>query len=163
MKSLILYFIIIFSYYILGAYATTDILRLLKGSSVSVNAPNCYCPYCNTQISLWDQLPLISYFINHGVCRKCKSRIPISDLFLEFFLFVFFCVITFLSHFSWPGFFLCILFYESTKIVFILHFGKRERNFTKNMVLSLVNNLFLFSIIAFFFALIPVFNSQKIM
>lgn len=153
MKIITPYFAILFAYYILGAYATTDILRLLRGSTVSVNAPDCYCPRCNTRILLRDQLPIFSYFKNHGSCRNCKSHIPISDLFLEIFLFIGLSGITIISRFSWIGFFLCILFYETTKLTFLLRFGKRKNQFGKNLVISLLNNLFLFTILAFFFAL----------
>ena len=37
MKTALVYFSIYFAFYILGAYATTDILRLLKGSTLYVN------------------------------------------------------------------------------------------------------------------------------
>ena len=65
MEQLILRIGICFTFYILGAYATTDILRLLKGSAVSVTAPDCYCPICHNKIALKEQLPIIqSTFCN---------------------------------------------------------------------------------------------------
>lgn len=153
MKIVILHIAIYFAFYILGAYATTDILRLLKGSTVPVNAPDCYCPICNTRIRLRDQLPIFSFFVNHGSCKNCKSRIPIFDLFLEIFLFAALSGTAAVSHFRWTGFFLCILLYEVTKLVFLLRFGKRESQFGKNLALSLANNLFLFAALAVLFAL----------
>ena len=38
MEINIICFFILFAFYVLGAYATTDILRLLKGNTTSVNA-----------------------------------------------------------------------------------------------------------------------------
>lgn len=64
MQEYLLYFSLYFVFYIMGAYATTDILRLLKGSTVKVNAPDCYCPICHNKIALRDQLPIISYIKN---------------------------------------------------------------------------------------------------
>lgn len=66
MQALIVHFFIIFAFYILSAYATTDILRLLKGSTLPANSAHCYCPNCNSKIALKDQIPILSYFLNHG-------------------------------------------------------------------------------------------------
>ena len=153
MENYIIYSAICFCFYILGAYATTDILRLLKGSTVSINAPDCYCPICNHKILLRDQLPIFAYIRNHGACRNCKSKIPFSDLFLEIFLFIALSTLTILLHFSWTAYFLCISVYEGTKLFFLLRFWKRETAFLKNLAVSLFNNLFLFGFIGILFAL----------
>ena len=151
MESLFIRFVICFTFYIIGAYATTDILRLLKGSVVSINAPDCYCPICRNKIALKDQLPIFAYIKNHGSCFHCKSPIPISDLFLEVFLFVSLSVISFLFHFSWTAYFLCVLFYLCTKMIFLLVYGQREYDFLKNLLLSFFNNIVIFSLLAFLF------------
>lgn len=153
MKAIIIRMAICFAFYILGAYATTDILRLLKGSTVAVNAPDCYCPVCHTKIALRDQLPIISYFKNHGSCRNCKSSIPISDLFLEIFLFLTMTLLSILLNFNWLAFALCIAVYEITKIIFLCRLGRRESAFIKNLMISLATNIALFALLAFLFAL----------
>lgn len=153
MEQLILRMAICFTFYILGAYATTDILRLLKGSTVSVTAPDCYCPICNNKIALTDQFPIISYIRNHGKCRHCKSTIPFFDLFLEVFLFVLLSAVSILLNFSWLAYGLCVLIYELTKIVLLITHGKREQDFCKNLLRSLGNNVLLFLLIAFLFLL----------
>lgn len=153
MKSILLHSAIFFAFYILGAYATTDILRLLRGAVLPVNAPECCCPRCHKRIALWDQLPIFAYLKNHGKCNNCGSSIPLSDLFLEIFLFAALSAAALLFDFSWTGFWLCVGLYETVKLLFILHFGKRENAFYKNLAFSLCNNIFLFCILAFFFAL----------
>lgn len=141
-----------FIFYILGAYATTDILRLTRCGSAPVSAPDCYCPKCGQKLRLRDQLPIFSYFWNKGRCRSCHSPIPFSDLFLELFLFVSMSAAAILTHYTWFGFFSCLLLYELTKLLFILIAGKRELDFSKNLLRSLLNNLFLFGITALVFA-----------
>lgn len=153
MRTIAVHFAIFFTYYILGAYATTDILRLLRGTTTEVNNSYCYCPICHKRISLWDQIPIFSYLKNHGACKNCGSRIPLSDLFLEIFLFILLSGITIISRFNWIGFGLCVAAYELTKLLFLIRFGKRESSFGKNLAISLGNNLFLFCCLAFFFAL----------
>lgn len=147
---------ICFIFYIIGAYATTDILRLLKGSSTQVNTPDCYCPICGRKIALKDQLPIFSYIKNHGRCVNCKSKIPISDLFLEIFLFVSLSAIAILLGFSWMAFLACLLIYEGTKVTFICIYGHREKAYAKNLFKSLANNVVIFLLLALLFLLIQI-------
>lgn len=145
---------ILFAFYILSAYATTDILRLLKGSTLPVNSAHCYCPNCNSKIALKDQIPILSYFLNHGKCKSCGCKIPPNDLFLEIFFFLSFSAITVLFRFRWTAYFLCVALYEIVKCIFIIIHGRREKDFAKNLLCSLRNNLLLFLFLAFPFALL---------
>ena len=154
MQVFIVQFFIFFIFYILSAYATTDILRLLKGSTLPVNSAYCYCPNCNNKIALKDQIPILSYFLNHGKCKSCGCKIPPNDLFLEVFFFLSFSSITLLFHFRWSAYFLCVALYEVVKCIFLFLHGKRENEFGKNLVRSLLNNLLLFLFLAFPFALL---------
>lgn len=151
MQINIIHLTIYFTFYIIGAYATTDILRLLKGCSVSINEPYCYCPICHNRIALKDQLPIVSYLKNHGHCSTCKSSIPVSDLFMEIFLFLSLSVISTFFDFNWLAYALCILCYEGTKIAFILFHGHREEHFGKNLLISLGNNIIIFFLVALLF------------
>lgn len=142
---------IFFSFYIIGAYATTDILRLLKGSTSPVGSSVCYCPVCGCRIALKDQIPIISYILGKGECRSCHSRIPASDLFLEIFLFAALSIIAAATSFSWYGFVFCIAFYELVKAAFILINGAREKDFLRNLFVSLLNNIGIFAITGILF------------
>ena len=156
MKIYILYLSVYFVFYILGAYSTTDILRLLKGSSIPVNAPECYCPICHHKIALKDQLPIFAYIKNHGKCSHCQSLIPISDLLLEVFLFFTSSILCTFLNFSLISFVLCILIYEVTKLIFFICYGIREHEFFRNLCISTLNNIFLFSLISILFLLIHI-------
>jgi prepilin signal peptidase PulO-like enzyme (type II secretory pathway) len=61
MATMIIRTAIIMCFYIIGAYATTDIVRLLKGARLAVWTQSCYCPVCNNCIKLVEQIPIISY------------------------------------------------------------------------------------------------------
>lgn len=153
MPSFIIRIAIILTFYIIAAFSTTDILRLLKGSVVSVSASDCFCPVCGKKIPLRSQLPIFSYFFSHGKCQFCKSKIPASELCLELFLFVALSVIAFFFGFSYSGLAACILFYETIKFVCLFRFGRRECDFPKNLLLSLLHNLIIFCLLAFLFFL----------
>lgn len=151
---------ILFSNYILGAFATTDILRLLKGSSLPVWEGACFCPICNKKLSLIEQLPILSYLFQKGRCKHCKTKIPFENFLFEIAFFLLFGAITLLSRFSFSGFFLTVFSYEAMKVFFILRFGKRENDFLKNLLFSLFQNLILFGLISFFYLLK---NSEKLL
>lgn len=153
MQLLLIHICIIFALYILSAFATTDILRLLSGSDRSVLASACYCPKCGQPIPLKHQIPIFSYFINSGVCHSCSSPIPKTDLFLEVFLFSGMSLLTVFFRFSWTGFFLDVLLFESVKICFLIIFGIREKHFLLELGLSLIVNLTEFTLLAFLFFL----------
>ncbi len=153
MKIMILHFFLYFTFLLLGAYATTDILRLLKGSATPVNAPDCHCPKCGYRIPLTCQIPVFSYIWNKGKCRGCHAPIPFTDLFLELFLFMGCSVISTALRFSWISYAFCILLYEGTKLLFLLRMGAREDRFAANLLISLRNNALFFLLLAFLFAL----------
>lgn len=142
---------ILLSYFILGAYATTDILRLLKGSTLPIYSGDCYCPICNNKIRLVDQIPIISYAHSKGKCYHCKSQIPISNLIFEIIIFISFTSITILMHFSWWAYLADLLLYETIKIISIIKCGARETDFIINLMKSLILNVFLFLLIAALF------------
>lgn len=153
MKTYIVYFFIFLSFYILGGYSTTDILRLLKNASLSMNTPNCYCPICQHKIRLREQIPLFSYLKNKGQCPSCHCNIPPSEFLLELTIFLPLSFLSVLLRFSWFSYLLCIVYYELIKLIFIIHFKPRNTDFIKNLLLSLINNSVIFSMIAFLFAL----------
>ena len=62
---------------ILGSFANVCIYRLPKNESVIL--PRSRCPSCNTQIIMWDNIPVFSYLLLKGKCRQCN--IPISILY----------------------------------------------------------------------------------
>lgn len=153
MKTYIVYFCIYISFYILGGYSTTDILRLQKNAALSMNAPHCYCPICHQKIRLCDQIPLFAYLKNRGQCPSCHCNIPPSEFLLELAVFLPLSTLSTLLHFSWFAYLLCIVYYELLKLISIIYFKPRTTDFIKNLFLSLLNNAGIFCIIAFLFAL----------
>lgn len=137
------------SYYVLGGMATTNILRLLKGSTLSVAASKCFCPVCGQQIRLIDQLPIVSYLFCSGRCRSCKTKIPKDILILEIIILAGMSIVSFLFDFSPFGVLASFLYFEIVKIGFILYFGKREKDFARQYILSIILNIIPFLLIEF--------------
>lgn len=145
------YSILFFSYYILGAYATTDILRLLKGADIPIWHQNCYCPICDHKLRLLDQLPIISYFTSKGKCRYCATPIPFGNLIPELLFFIGFSLLNILTGFQWYSYLLTVILYEGIKVFAIILFGPRENQFAKNLCVSLLQNLIIFTLLGFFY------------
>jgi leader peptidase (prepilin peptidase)/N-methyltransferase len=59
---------------ILGSFLNVCIARLPRGESVVT--PGSRCPSCRSAISWYDNLPVLSYLLLRGRCRRCGS--PIS-------------------------------------------------------------------------------------
>ena len=59
---------------IIGSFLNVVIHRLPRDESIVF--PNSKCPSCGAKISAFDNLPIISYLILRGRCRKCRA--PIS-------------------------------------------------------------------------------------
>ena len=145
---------IIFCFYIVSAYGTTDILRLLPSSrELNLLSLSCYCSTCHHKLSFYDQIPIISYFVLNGKCRYCQNKIPSRDHYLEITLFVGFFFITLFFSANTLAYILDLLFYETAKIILILKFGLRKDNTFRELISSLIQNIFIFSVMAFLFFL----------
>ena len=62
-----------------GSFANVCIYRLPKGQGVV--SGRSHCPKCKKQIVWYDNIPIISYFLLGGKCRKCKKKISIQYIF----------------------------------------------------------------------------------
>jgi leader peptidase (prepilin peptidase)/N-methyltransferase len=56
-----------------GSFLNVCIVRLPKGASLI--KPGSHCPHCQNAIRFYDNIPLLSYLILRGKCRRCKARI----------------------------------------------------------------------------------------
>jgi leader peptidase (prepilin peptidase) / N-methyltransferase len=64
-----------------GSFLNVCIHRLPLG--LSVVTPRSACPKCQQRIAFYDNIPVISWLILRGRCRRCKARISPRYLFIE--------------------------------------------------------------------------------
>ena len=64
-----------------GSFANVCIYRLPLDKGVV--AGRSHCPKCKKQISWYDNIPIFSYLIIQGKCRKCKKKISIQYPLVE--------------------------------------------------------------------------------
>lgn len=60
---------------IVGSFLNVCIHRLPR--NISIIRPSSACPSCNTPIKPWDNIPILSYILLRGRCRKCGERISL--------------------------------------------------------------------------------------
>ena len=85
------YLIIFFLFGLLmGSFYTVVGLRLPNKENFITN--HSYCDSCHHSLSLWDMIPLISYFFLRGKCRYCGEKINHVSSFMEFFTGVLFAL-----------------------------------------------------------------------
>ena len=65
-----------------GSFANVCIYRLPLDKGVV--SGRSYCPKCKKKIVWYDNIPLISYFLLNGKCRKCKKKISGQYALVEF-------------------------------------------------------------------------------
>ena len=85
----------------LGSFSNVVIYRVPKHMSIAW--PPSTCPKCGSRIKPYDNIPVLSWLILRGKCRKCKNPISIQYPIIEFICAVF-------------GFFLCRQIFEPNLI-----------------------------------------------
>ena len=58
---------------LIGSFLNVCIYRLPL--DLSVVRPRSFCPACNAQIAWYDNIPVLSYALLLGQCRRCQARI----------------------------------------------------------------------------------------
>jgi leader peptidase (prepilin peptidase)/N-methyltransferase len=66
---------------VIGSFMTVAVYRLPKGESVV--SPRSRCPSCGAQIGARDNVPVISWLLLRGRCRRCGARISVEYPLLE--------------------------------------------------------------------------------
>lgn len=81
MSTIILILIILIGL-ALGSFLNVCIYRIPLKKSILF--PNSFCPNCGAKIRAWDNIPLLSFILLKGKCRKCKSKISLQYPLVEF-------------------------------------------------------------------------------
>ena len=100
-----------------GSFANVCIVRIPKNKDVVSGRSNC--PKCKNKIIWYDNIPIISYLILGGKCRKCKKPISFQYVVVELLSIISFALIYVLYGISLTTLLLFILSLSFIIIFFI--------------------------------------------
>jgi leader peptidase (prepilin peptidase)/N-methyltransferase len=107
MKMVVIGLIIFIYGTIIGSFLNVCILRIPKGESIVTE--RSHCMNCGYQLKWYDLVPLFSYLLLRGRCRRCKQPILIQYPLIEAANGILW-VITFLfCSFSWDTVVICLV------------------------------------------------------
>lgn len=66
---------------IMGSFYHVIATRLSTGNSIIL--PKSHCEKCQHVLKWYELIPILSYLIQGGKCRNCKSKLPLSYLLME--------------------------------------------------------------------------------
>ncbi len=66
---------------VVGSFLNVCICRLPKNESIV--SPPSHCPHCDSRICWYDNLPLLSYLLLRGKCRRCGTHISLQYPLVE--------------------------------------------------------------------------------
>ena len=65
-----------------GSFANVCIYRWPRGQSI-LSPARSHCPWCDAQISWWENIPIFSWFFLRGKCSHCRSEISLRYPLVE--------------------------------------------------------------------------------
>ena len=66
---------------VMGSFFHVVATRLSNDESIIT--PSSHCHICNHKLKWYELIPIVSYIIQGGKCRKCKETLPLSYLVIE--------------------------------------------------------------------------------
>ncbi len=66
---------------VMGSFYHVIATRLSKG--LSIITPASHCEKCDHRLKWYELIPILSYLLQGGKCRECKSKLSISYLLIE--------------------------------------------------------------------------------
>lgn len=85
----------------------------------NLNVPRSHCPGCHHAISIWENIPVISYLILRGRCKECGQRISIRYPLIETLTAVLSALVAWQFGFSWQTAAALLLTWALVPLIFI--------------------------------------------
>lgn len=95
--TLVFYILIFILGTVIGSFLNVVICRINTNESIIKN--RSHCPFCKNKLVWYELIPIISFLIQRGRCRKCGKKISLQYPLVEFFTGIIFLLI-FITQYS---------------------------------------------------------------
>jgi leader peptidase (prepilin peptidase)/N-methyltransferase len=102
---------------IFGSFANVVILRLPQ--KMSVVSPGSHCYQCKTPVKFYDNIPIVSWLILRGKCRKCGAKFSFRYCLVEIIMATLFSACFYKYNWSYTLFEVLILMFGLVVVSFI--------------------------------------------
>ena len=83
----------------MGSFVTMLVHRLHEGTSIVFGGSKCF--HCNKKLGLRELIPVLSFLLLKGKCKKCGTKIPLRYFLIEVFTIVLFLLALY-KHAEYP-------------------------------------------------------------
>ncbi len=109
MLPAILFYIVIFLYgIVIGSFLNVCIYRIPKKENIVTT--RSHCMNCGYQLKWFDLVPIFSYLVYGGKCRKCKTKLSVQYPLIEALNGVLYLIVLFRYGVSIESLLYCLLF-----------------------------------------------------
>ncbi len=142
---------------IVGSFLNVVILRFKNKESI-LKKPS-YCVFCKKKLKWYELIPIISFIIQRGKCRKCKKKISWQYPLVEFFTGLIFLLIV-LNFFAFSIIAVCFLFLISCFLIIIFVYDLKYCLVPDKIIYPAIIIVFLYNIYLVFSAQYPAFFNK---
>ncbi len=101
-------YVLVFLYgIVIGSFLNVCILRIPRRESIA--RERSHCMSCGYQLRWYDLVPLFSYILLRGKCRKCKAKISMQYPIIEAANGILYLIVFYMCGFSWNSVLYCLL------------------------------------------------------
>lgn len=79
-----LYFYLMFFLFGISLGSFYNVLGFRVPNNGSIIKPKSHCPKCNHELTWYELIPILSFLIQKGKCRCCKTKLSLFYPFIEF-------------------------------------------------------------------------------
>ena len=108
LPSILLYIIIFLYGIVIGSFLNVLIYRLPKKENIVTT--RSHCMNCGYQLKWYDLVPIFSYLVLGGRCRKCKTRISVQYPIIEALNGILYLIVFYKFGMSVDSLLYCLLF-----------------------------------------------------
>lgn len=107
---------------VFGSFISVITYRLPKGTNFIKG--RSFCPKCKNKINWYDNIPLLSFFLLKGKCRKCSKKISIRYPLIELSTSLFWLLIYLYNYKNLLMVIIYFIFYLIVASIFVIDFEK---------------------------------------